>query len=139
MLFFSQDQKYQSMLYLSILNSEFVSFASGTLEEFVKRTNDIKFAVLLQTCERFGMSPLMMAFQFNSDTFISDSNVQQLITDYWLGHNYEKTKFRNTRILVDNLTFGFFHTYLKPSLKHENVMNKKVKLLFLSVSFLFCI
>ena len=98
---------------------EFENFATGTLDQFEKKTNDISFAILLRTNDRFNMSPVEMAIEFNNEKFISNSLVQHLIEIYWYGHDYSKASWRFTRVFIDNLSFGLLHKYLKPKENRE--------------------
>ena len=109
---------------------EFENFATGTLEQFEKKTNDISFAILFRTNDRFNMSPVEMAIEFKNDKFISNSSVQHLIKIYWYGHDYSNASWQVSRIFIDNLSFGLLHKYLKPKGNREKFVIRYLMKLF---------
>jgi hypothetical protein len=98
---------------------EFESFAIGTLDQFEKKTKNLNFSILFRTCDRFNMSPVQIAIEFNRKEFISNPSIQDLIENYWLGHDYRQVRCKFLRIFADNLTFGFLHKFLKPKERLE--------------------
>ena len=112
-LFFS----YCFKLFIAFFKSEFECFATGTLEQFEKKTKNISFAILFRTCDRFNMSPVQMAIELKCEKFISNPTVQHLSQNYWRGHNFDDASY--SMIVADNLSFGLFHKYLKPKENQE--------------------
>ena len=102
---------------------EFESFATGTLEQFEKKTKNISFAILFRTCDLFNMSPVQMAIEFDCKNFISHPTVQHLMTQYFDDASFWRT-------VVDNLTIGLFHKYLKPEEHRDKFVNPRLKFSF---------
>ena len=105
---------------------EFERFATGTLEQFEKKTKNISFAILFRTCDRFNMSPVQMAIEFDCKNFISHPTVQHLMTQYFDDASFWRTVF-------DNLTIGLFHKYIKPEEHGEKFVSPLLKFSYFKI------